>query len=577
MELQKRYRQLLKRVIDSIYTEPPPALNSAAVPGSDRQKLDKPGEKVTDSVRETAGGEAPSDPAPEEQGADVPDPGGQTLLCSWEAALGQLTEREREVLLRRFGLSGRDSETLQVIGDSLGITRERVRQLGTRTAAKVFGRPEISEQAAQRVAGHSSDGPDLLTVGWLQSNDPWFRGAEPRVVALAIERSGQPQHRHCIEIEGEFYVADFSPATWRRNLDRACEMLRNRVKERPRPRRSELHRELALLLSDDAESGWGRRLMRSAAPRALFASAPAPGAARDDSDAPDSDDDVLVSLRATAEGYVAKILLEIERPVHFSEVPKLLLERYGFKIDPRRAHNALGNSGHLFDRGVYGSPRHLPMGQGKARALVRRIEKLALGEEFAGQQWHCNEMLQALARSGRSTEGLNVYLLHTLLKLHSKRLDDLGRQMWIAGSGRPRDAGRRVRLFETAESILERHGAPMSNLELCRRVADERGRSKALTLQSRGRLVRINESRWGLIDRGRSAQRGADRAIRPGRSGPPGGGLGSQRRRAPGDRRIRHRFAGAEPRDAERSAAAVGEGCRRPGGRGARQVAAAAS
>lgn len=46
-----------------------------------------------------------------------------------------LTGREREILSRRFGLSGAP-QTLEEIGDLLGITRERVRQLETRALHK---------------------------------------------------------------------------------------------------------------------------------------------------------------------------------------------------------------------------------------------------------------------------------------------------------------------------------------------------------------------------------------------------------------------------------------------------------
>jgi len=43
--------------------------------------------------------------------------------------LGELTERERSVLSRRFGLGMPQPDTLQVISDDLGISRERVRQI----------------------------------------------------------------------------------------------------------------------------------------------------------------------------------------------------------------------------------------------------------------------------------------------------------------------------------------------------------------------------------------------------------------------------------------------------------------
>lgn len=45
------------------------------------------------------------------------------------SALALLTEREREVLTRRFGLSGMEPETLEKIGQSFQVTRERIRQI----------------------------------------------------------------------------------------------------------------------------------------------------------------------------------------------------------------------------------------------------------------------------------------------------------------------------------------------------------------------------------------------------------------------------------------------------------------
>jgi len=43
--------------------------------------------------------------------------------------LGQLSEKQRAVVERRYGLHGRDIATLEDIGDELGVTRERVRQI----------------------------------------------------------------------------------------------------------------------------------------------------------------------------------------------------------------------------------------------------------------------------------------------------------------------------------------------------------------------------------------------------------------------------------------------------------------
>jgi RNA polymerase primary sigma factor len=48
------------------------------------------------------------------------------------AAVDRLNPRMKHVVLRRFGLDGRPPQTLEEVGNDLGITRERVRQLETR-------------------------------------------------------------------------------------------------------------------------------------------------------------------------------------------------------------------------------------------------------------------------------------------------------------------------------------------------------------------------------------------------------------------------------------------------------------
>ena len=50
----------------------------------------------------------------------------ELLLNNW---IDALSVREKEVLEGRFGLHDRDPETLEVLSDRLGLTRERVRQI----------------------------------------------------------------------------------------------------------------------------------------------------------------------------------------------------------------------------------------------------------------------------------------------------------------------------------------------------------------------------------------------------------------------------------------------------------------
>ena len=48
------------------------------------------------------------------------------LLDDW---LGQLTERQRQIIERRYGLNGADVVRLEALASELGLTRERVRQI----------------------------------------------------------------------------------------------------------------------------------------------------------------------------------------------------------------------------------------------------------------------------------------------------------------------------------------------------------------------------------------------------------------------------------------------------------------
>jgi RNA polymerase nonessential primary-like sigma factor len=58
----------------------------------------------------------------------------ERLLAGW---IDTLTHREKEVLEGRFGLHHREPETLEVLSDRLGLTRERVRQIQNEALTKL--------------------------------------------------------------------------------------------------------------------------------------------------------------------------------------------------------------------------------------------------------------------------------------------------------------------------------------------------------------------------------------------------------------------------------------------------------
>lgn len=83
----------------------------------DRHLVDGGSESLIDNVAD----DGASDPMSLTLGNEV-----ELLL---NLGLGELHEREREVLAGRYGLGDREPETLEVLADRLGLTRERIRQI----------------------------------------------------------------------------------------------------------------------------------------------------------------------------------------------------------------------------------------------------------------------------------------------------------------------------------------------------------------------------------------------------------------------------------------------------------------
>jgi RNA polymerase primary sigma factor len=61
----------------------------------------------------------------------------EALQERMQALVGQLDEKEQRVISLRYGLNGDEPRTLQEIGDMLGVTRERVRQIESRAKEKL--------------------------------------------------------------------------------------------------------------------------------------------------------------------------------------------------------------------------------------------------------------------------------------------------------------------------------------------------------------------------------------------------------------------------------------------------------
>ncbi|KZX59152.1 RNA polymerase sigma factor RpoS [Halioglobus sp. HI00S01] len=82
---------------------------------------------VVDTIADTH----ESDPSELLQDSDIKD-----SIASW---LDELSEKQREVVSRRFGLRGYESSTLEEVGREIGLTRERVRQIQVEALKRLRG------------------------------------------------------------------------------------------------------------------------------------------------------------------------------------------------------------------------------------------------------------------------------------------------------------------------------------------------------------------------------------------------------------------------------------------------------
>jgi RNA polymerase nonessential primary-like sigma factor len=73
------------------------------------------------SLLDAIADESVEDPTTVMQSGDI-----QIQVVNW---LNELSEKQRQVVERRFGLNGHDVATLEEVGEEIGVTRERVRQI----------------------------------------------------------------------------------------------------------------------------------------------------------------------------------------------------------------------------------------------------------------------------------------------------------------------------------------------------------------------------------------------------------------------------------------------------------------
>ncbi|MGY1631858.1 RNA polymerase sigma factor RpoD/SigA [Geodermatophilus sp. SYSU D01186] len=128
--------------------------------------------------------------AGDSQDASCADPATVVLARQLDSDLAALlaavlSPRQVEVLQRRYGLDGRDASTLDDIGDHLGVTRERVRQIQVKAMELLQADPRV-DALYEYLVDHALDGVLASPL-------------EPRETAAPKPRASRKQPRKAVK------------------------------------------------------------------------------------------------------------------------------------------------------------------------------------------------------------------------------------------------------------------------------------------------------------------------------------------------------------------------------------------
>ncbi len=403
------------------------------------------------------------------------------------AAVSSLPPNKEKAVRARMGL-GFESMTLQEIGDDMGVTRARVGQLEASGMSKIGCDSVWNDVLKAKLTKLLDDRDDPLPFSGLSILDAWFCG---------IEKMEEPfsyilEHKNIIDREfsllqanGQLFVSRLSQDEWNKMLKQAMRLLEDGVNHVWGL--SEARRRVEDLLGKKGGELCSE-LWVAAKQFAHFSSPHADG------------EPVLISYGRGAEALVEAVLLESERPLHYSEIPQLIFERYAKDMDVRRATNAASQVALLYGKGFYGLLKHCPLNY-QERELVCNEALEIIFQGTSDRQWSCAELVDILNERGLDFDGsLNAYTLNIALK-DSIEINYLRRNIWAQSNTNSSGAAHRIDIRQAVTSLLMQAGKPMSNSEIKEILRNDRGIGYSFQILPSGSIINVGVGLWGLIER----------------------------------------------------------------------------
>lgn len=405
------------------------------------------------------------------------------ILC----ACSSLKPHIEKIVKARMGI-GTHQMTLQEIGSVMGVSRERIRQLESK-GMKQIGSDSVWTLCLEKKLAQILDERDSpLPFSGLPILDNWFNGIDKIKDAFEYLLNSKyilDSKFSLVQVNGLLFVSRISQDEWDSKVKLAMQLLEECVANRLRI--SEARRQVdELLISKGRELR--SELWVSATRFVHFSSAT------------DNQEPVLLSYGRSAEALVSAVLIDSERPLHYSELPTLIKERYGRDIDARRANNAAAEVAINYGKGSYGLLKHCPLNSQEREVCLNEVLNI-ISNSPNDRQWSCDELVDQLNYRDIDFDGrLNKYSLNIAL-MESSELESVGRLIWTNSAASSGENLKRIDISQAVRALLEKTGRPMSNAEIKAEIKKERGVSRNFQIFPNEFVIAISAGVWGLVDR----------------------------------------------------------------------------
>ena len=398
-----------------------------------------------------------------------------------------------DIVRARMGVNS-EQKTLQEIAIDVGVTRERIRQLESKGMEQI-GRDSIWRQLLKpKLDQMLFERESPLPFSGLSILDSWFDGIEKMRTSFEYILDNKyilNKEFAIIEANGILFISRISQLEWNSKVKQAIELLEKGAENRWLL--SEAKRYIDELLIDR-----GRELRSE-----LWASSKS---FVNFSIADANQEPVLLSYGKSSEALIAAVLNDSDRPVHYSELPILVKERYGKDIDVRRANNAASEIALNYGKGSYGLLKHCPLNSQERDGVLNEVLSI-MSNGSIDRQWSCDELVDELNVRDIDFDGrLNKYSLNIAL-MDSAEIKSVGRLVWTQSKVPLGESLKRIDISQAVRALLEKTGRPMSTSEIKTELKRDRGVSHNFQVFPNEYIIAISTGVWGLIDRDLSLNR----------------------------------------------------------------------